>query len=75
MHPGSIPGSRTKLINNVMQVKIYINDKLYRTVTVDDDKEYAPNDYWHQIDADKAAGLLESYNIENKFGVRFEPVK
>ena len=58
-----------------MQVKIYINDKLYRTITVEDDKKYAPNDYWPQIEADKNEGLLESYNIENKFSVRFEPVK
>ena len=58
-----------------MQVKIYINDKLYRTVTVEDEEKYSPNDYWAQIEADKNSGVLDSYNIENKFGVRFEPVK
>ena len=57
-----------------MQVKIYINDKLYRTVTVEDEK-YNPNIYWLQIDADKEAGLLESYGIDKKFAVRFQPVK
>jgi hypothetical protein len=63
------------LINKDMQVKIFINDKLYKTVSVDDPKSYNPNQYWSQIQADKEAGLLESYNIENKFSVRFEPVK
>ena len=57
-----------------MQVKIYINDILYRTVTVEGDS-YNPNQYWDQINQDKAAGLLDSYGIDNKFGVRFEPVK
>lgn len=57
-----------------MQVKIYINDKLYRTVTVDDER-YDPNQYWEQIQIDRDAGVLDTYNIQNRFGVRFEPVK
>jgi hypothetical protein len=57
-----------------MQVKIYINDKLYRTVTVEDGQKYEPNKYWAQIQADKEAGLLDNYGIQNKFGIRFEPV-
>ena len=56
-----------------MQVKIYINDKLYRTVTVEGEK-YEPNKYWGIIEADKNAGLLDTYKIDEKFGVRFEPV-
>jgi len=62
------------MINKDMQVKIFINEKLYKTVTVEDEK-YNPNIYWAQIQADKEAGILDSYNIHNKFGVRFEPVK
>ena len=57
-----------------MQVKIFINEKLYKTVTVKGDK-YEPNQYWEEIQADKEAGVLASYNIQTKFAVRFEPVK
>ena len=56
-----------------MQVKIYINDKLYRTITVEGEK-YEPNQYWGIIEADKNAGLLDTYKIDEKFGVRFEPI-
>lgn len=57
-----------------MQVKIFINDKLYKTVTVDGDK-YEPNSYWPQIQADKEAGLLSSFNVNESMSVRFETVK
>ena len=62
------------MINIVMQVKIYINDKLYKTVTVEGEK-YDPNQYWGQIQADKNEGLLDTYKVDEKFSVRFEPVK
>jgi len=58
------------LINIDMQIKIYINDKLYKTVTVQGDK-YEPADYWPQIEADKAAGLLNQFNIAESMKVEF----
>jgi len=57
-----------------MQVKIFINEKLYKTVTVEG-KTYNPADYWPQMQADKEAGLLNSFNIQETMGVRFEAVK
>jgi uncharacterized membrane-anchored protein len=57
-----------------MQVKIFINEKLYKTVTVEG-KTYNPADYWPQMQADKEAGLLNSFNIQDTMGVRFETVK
>jgi hypothetical protein len=57
-----------------MQVKIYINNKLYKTVTVEG-TTYNPADYWPQIDADKNAGLLNSFNVTEKMALRFEAVK
>ena len=57
-----------------MQIKIFINDKLYKTVTVEGTK-YNPADYWPQMQADRDAGLLNSYNIQNGMSVRIEPVK
>jgi hypothetical protein len=56
-----------------MQVKIFINDKLYKTVTVEGNK-YDPADYWAQMQADKEAGLLNSFNIQEKMAVSFQPV-
>lgn len=57
-----------------MQVKIFINNKLYKTVTVDGNT-YEPNTYWPQIRADKEAGLLNSFNVNETMAVRFEAVK
>jgi urease beta subunit len=57
-----------------MQVKILINNKLYKTVTVEG-SSYNPAEYWPQIDADKAAGLLSTFNVQEQMAVRFEPVK
>jgi hypothetical protein len=57
-----------------MQVKIFINDKLYKTVTVEG-KTYDPASYWPQMQADKDAGLLNSFNIQEKMAVSFQPVK
>ena len=52
------------------QLKIFINDKLYKTVTLDSDK-YEPSSYWPQINADKQAGLLNTFNIEESMKVEF----
>ncbi len=57
-----------------MQVKIFINDKLYKTVTVTGNV-YHPNDYWSQIQADKNSGLLNSFNVQQGMSVKFETVK
>ena len=53
-----------------MDIKIYINDKLYRSVTVEGEK-YNPADYWPQIERDKEAGLLNSFNIQETMKVEF----
>jgi hypothetical protein len=53
-----------------MQIKIFINDKLYKTVMVEDTK-YQPSQLHKQIKADKDAGLLESFNIRDSFKVEF----
>jgi hypothetical protein len=60
------------MINNVTmaQLKIFINDKLYKTVTLDSDN-YEPSSYWPQINADKQAGLLNTFNIEESMKVEF----
>lgn len=75
MRTGSSPVSRTiYLINRFMQVKIFINNKLYKTVPVDG-TTYEPNSFWPQIQADKEAGLLSSFNVNESMAVRFETVK
>lgn len=56
-----------------MQMKIFINDKLYKTVMVDGDK-YQPSQYYKQIKADKAAGLLDSFNVQETMKVEFRKV-
>ncbi len=53
-----------------MQIKIFINDKLYKTVTVDSDK-YEPALFFKQINLDKEAGLLNSFNIAQGMKVEF----
>lgn len=57
-----------------MQVKIFINEKLYKTVTVPG-TTYEPGAFWKQIFADKEAGLLNSFNISEKMSVRYEAVE
>jgi len=56
-----------------MQVKIYINENLYKTVTVPGDS-YEPGTFWQQIFADKEAGLLDSYGVQSQMSVRYEAV-
>ena len=68
---GSSPARRTKFDKYcTMDIKIYINDKLYRSVTVEGEK-YNPADYWPQIERDKEAGLLNSFNIQETMKVEF----
>jgi hypothetical protein len=57
-----------------MEIKIYINDKLYKTVTVSGEK-YDPNQFWPQIKADKDAGLLNSFNISEQMKIEYRRSK
>jgi len=57
-----------------MQLKIYINDKIWKTVTLDTET-YNPNDYWRQLAADKEAGLLNSFNVAEGMKVEFRKVQ
>jgi hypothetical protein len=59
------------MINSVMQIKIFINEKLWKTVTVEGTK-YQPNQFNAQIQAEKDAGLLSSYNVQEKMAIRYE---
>ena len=54
-----------------MQVNIFINDKLYKTVTVPGET-YNPSEFWAQIQADKEAGLLSTYNVTERLSIRYE---
>jgi hypothetical protein len=54
-----------------MQIKIFINEKLWKTVTVEGTK-YQPNQFNAQIQAEKDAGLLSSYNVQEKMAIRYE---
>jgi len=56
-----------------MQLKIFINDKLYKTVTVED-KNYNPSMFWPQIKADRDSGLLNQYNIQESMKLEFRVV-
>ena len=57
-----------------MKIAIYINDKLYKNVTVESDT-YDPNQFWPQIKADKEAGLLDSYNVAETMKIEYRKVK
>ena len=57
-----------------MKVQIYINDKLYKTVTVEGET-YDPNDFWPQIKADKEAGLLNSFDVAERMKIEYRKIK
>lgn len=57
-----------------MKLNIYINDKLYKTVTVPGNK-YEPTSFYAQIFADKEAGLLNTYNVQERMAVRYEVIE
>ena len=58
-----------------MKVKIYINDKLYKTETVTGES-YNPGFIWPQIQADKDAGLLTTFaNPDGTLAIRIEKSK
>jgi len=57
-----------------MKFNIFINDKLYKTVTTDGDS-YNPMTIWPQIEADKDSGLLSTFNVSEKLSIRVEKAK
>jgi hypothetical protein len=57
-----------------MKINIFINDKLYKTVTVQDET-YNPMKLWPQIEADKQSGLLDMYNTGQGLAIKVEKVK
>lgn len=57
-----------------MKFNIFINDKLYKTVTVQGDT-YNPMTIYPQIEADKQSGLLSTYNIGQQLTIKVEKVK
>ena len=64
-----------------MKIKVFINDTLYKTMTLLTES-YNPSFVWPQIEADKNAGLLTQFGIppnfkpeDGKFAVRIEKVK
>ena len=61
------------MINSSMQVEILINDKIYKTVTVDGDS-YQPRNYWQEINTAKTNGLLSDFNVEDGLKIEFRPV-
>jgi len=62
------------LINSCMKYNIFINDKLYKTITTKDDS-YNPMSVWPQIEEDKKAGLLSTYNINQQLKIVVEKAK
>ena len=54
-----------------MKVNVYINDQFYKAVEVAGDS-YNPNFIYPQIVADKEAGLLDAFNIQEQLGIKIE---
>ena len=54
-----------------MKLNVYINDQFYKAVEVAGDS-YNPNFIYPQIVADKEAGLLEAFGIEDHLSIRIE---
>jgi len=56
-----------------MQIKVFINDKLYKTVTVPG-TTYDPSFIWPEIEADRDSGLLTTFNLNRGLAIRYEKV-
>jgi hypothetical protein len=56
-----------------MQLKVFINDTLYKTVTVPG-TTYNPNFIWPEIEADRDSGLLNSFDLTKGLKIRYEKV-
>ena len=63
------------MINTIMELNIIINDKPYKTVTVEANERggYESKPILLQIMADRDAGLLNSYNVSQGLSVKIEP--
>ena len=57
-----------------MQLKVFINNKLYKTVTVPGNT-YNPNFIWPEIEADRDSGLLTTFNLNKGLSIRYEKVE
>jgi len=57
-----------------MQLEIYINEKLWKTVTLDSEN-YQPSDYWMQINYEKQQGMLSSFNLDQGMKIDFRKVQ
>ena len=57
-----------------MQLNIFINNKLYKTVTVEG-TSYNPNFIWPEIQVDRDSGLLTSFNLNRGLSIRYEKVQ
>ena len=68
-----IPPLAPKINNVTMQLKIYINDKIWKTVTLETET-YEPNDFWPLIQVEKEQGLLADFNLESGMKVEFRKV-
>ena len=60
-----------------MKLKVYINDKYYRTIDSGDknsDTTYDPSIVMQYINKDLAEGLLGSFDVDTKgIGIKVEP--
>lgn len=56
-----------------MQLNVYINEQLYKSITIDGDT-YQPGFIYPQIEADKASGLLNAFDLSKGLAVRYERV-
>jgi len=56
-----------------MQLKVYINNKLYKTVNIEGDS-YNPAFIWPEIEADRDSGMLMSYDLGKGLAIRYERV-
>ena len=57
-----------------MQLEIYINEKLWKTVTLANEN-YQPAEYWLQITNERQQGLLSSYNLDQGMKIDFRKVQ
>ena len=59
-----------------MKLKIFVNDVLFKTVTVPGDS-YNPAAFWPDIEQAKASGELANFNLnaDGSYSVRIEKTK
>ena len=57
-----------------MKLKIYINNKLYKTVRVLGDR-YDPAFIWPELQADRDSGLLNGFDLSQGIKLRFEKIE